>query len=171
MLIHRLNANTIEFTDIESIEADLLRQIPHLCDTRGDSRSESRLFSSPADPGETQFLSDWKEYVQPELRHIFVSARATVEKDLESIEERAGFASRLAIPSVHGEGWLNTLNQARLVLANKFEFSEEELSQHEVPRSFSRRDLVLLQINFYAAIQERIIDAIEEGGATGEEPK
>jgi len=30
-----------------------------------------------------------------------------------------------------------------------------------VPRSFSRRDLVLLQINFYAAIQERIIDALE----------
>ena len=33
---------------------------------------------------------------------------------------------------------------------------------HEVPKSFSRRDLVLLQINFYAAIQERMIDAIED---------
>ena len=34
----------------------------------------------------------------------------------------------------------------------------------EVPKSFSRRDLVLLQINFYAAIQERMIDAMDVEG-------
>ena len=33
---------------------------------------------------------------------------------------------------------------------------------HEPPKWFSRRDLVLQQINFYAEIQERIIDAIED---------
>jgi hypothetical protein len=169
MLIHRLNPNTIEFTDIESIEADLLRQIPNLCDPRGDKRAESRLFSSPADPGETQFLSDWQEYVQPELRHIFVSACTTVDRDLQTIEERAGSGFRLAIPCSHAEAWLNTLNQVRLILANKFAFTDEELSQQDVPRSFSRRDLVLLQINFYAAIQERIIDAIENSDETTEE--
>jgi hypothetical protein len=75
--------------------------------------------------------------------------------------DRAGFPSRLVILCAHGEAWLNALNQARLILATKFEFSDEELSLHEVPRSFSRRDLVLLQINFYAAIQERIIDTLE----------
>ena len=75
--------------------------------------------------------------------------------------DRPGFPSRLVILCVHGEAWLNALNQARLILATQFEFSDEELSLHEVPRSFSRRDLVLLQINFYAAIQERIIDALE----------
>ncbi|HEV3211277.1 MAG TPA: hypothetical protein VGY91_13530 [Chthoniobacterales bacterium] len=161
MLIHRLNEDSIEFADIEPIEADLLRQIPVLCDVRGDSRAESRLFSNPADSGEVQFLTDWEEYVRPELRHIFVSARATVEKDLGTMVDRAGFPSRLVILCAHGEAWLNALNQARLILATKFEFSDEELSLHEVPRSFSRRDLVLLQINFYAAIQERIIDTLE----------
>jgi hypothetical protein len=161
MLIHRLSEDSIEFTDIEPIEADLLRQIPILCDSPGDRRAESRLFSSPADAGEVQFLNDWEEYVRPELRHIFVSARTTVERDLEAIQERPGYSSRLVILCGHGEAWLNALNQARLILANKFEFSDEELSLHEVPRSFSRRDLVLLQINFYAAIQERIIDALE----------
>jgi len=161
MLIHRLNEDSIEFTDIETIEADLLRQIPILCDLHGDRRAESRLFSNPADSSEGQFLSDWAEYVRPELRHIFLSARATVEKDLGAMVDRPGFPSRLVILCVHGEAWLNALNQARLILATQFEFSDEELSLHEVPRSFSRRDLVLLQINFYAAIQERIIDALE----------
>src|SRR6266446_8100492 len=161
MLIHRLNEDSIGFTDIEPIEADLLRQIPTLCDLSGDSRAASRLFSNPADSSEAQFLADWDEYVRPELRHVFVSARETVEKDLAAMEERPGQPSRLVILSAHGEAWLNTLNQVRIILANKFEFSDEELSLHEVPRSFSRRDLVLLQINFYAAIQERIIDALE----------
>jgi hypothetical protein len=49
-----------------------------------------------------------------------------------------------------------------LILATKFNFSDRELSMHESPKWFSRRDLVLQQINFYAEIQERIIDAIED---------
>jgi hypothetical protein len=54
------------------------------------------------------------------------------------------------------------LNQARLILATKFKFTDRELSLHEAPKWFSRRDSVLRQINFYAEIQERIIDAIED---------
>ncbi len=135
----------------------------------GDNRAEARLFSSPAETSERQFLSDWDEYVRPELRHLFLSARKTVEADLERLSDRPGHLSRLVVPQAHGDAWLNTLNQARLILASKFDFSDEELSMHEVPKSFSRRDLALLQINFYAAIQERIIDAIDLEAAV-EEP-
>jgi Domain of unknown function (DUF2017) len=161
MLIRRLKENSIELAEIETIEAELLRKIPSVCDTGGDNRAETRLFSSPADTSERQFLNDWDEYVRPELRHLFLSARKTVEADLEKLADRPGHLGRLVVPRSHGDAWLNTLNQARLVLASKFGFSDEELSTREVPKSFSRRDLVLLQINFYAAIQERIIDAIE----------
>ena len=161
MLIRRLKENSIELTEIEPIEAELLRKVPSVCDTGGDSRAETRLFSSPADTSERQFLNDWDEYVRPGLRHLFLSARKTVEADLENLLDRPGRLGRLIVPRAHGDAWLNTLNQARLILASKFDFSDEELSMHEVPKSFSRRDLVLLQINFYAAIQERIIDAME----------
>ena len=160
MLIRRLKENSIELTDIEPIEAELLRKVPSVCDTGGDSRAEARLFSSPADSSERQFLSDWDEYVRPELRHLFLSARKTVEEDLRKLSDRPGRPGRLIVPSAHGDAWLNTLNQARLILASKFDFTDEELSMHEPPQSFSRRDLILLQINFYAAIQERIIDAM-----------
>ena len=162
MLIRRLKEDSIELTDIEPIEVELLRQIPSICDGGGDSRSESRLFSSPADSSEAQFLNDWAEYVRPELRHIFLSSRNTVKEDLEKLSLLPGRLGRLVLPRIHGDAWLNALNQARLILATKFKFSDRELSMHETPKWFSRRDMVLQQINFYAEIQERIIDAIEE---------
>jgi Domain of unknown function (DUF2017) len=161
MLIRRLKESSIELTEIEPIEAELLRKVPSVCDTGEDNRAEARLFSRPADVIERQFLKDWDEYVRPELRHLFLSARKTVQADLENLLDRPGRLSRLIVPRAHGDAWLSTLNQARLILASKFEFSDEELSMHEAPKSFSRRDLALLQINFYAAIQERIIDAME----------
>jgi hypothetical protein len=162
MLIRRLKESSIELMDIEPIEADLLRQVPGICDSGGDSRSEARMFSSPADSSEGQFLNDWAEYVQPELRHLFQSARNTVKEDLENLSDCPGRLGRLVVPRAHSDAWLNALNQARLILACKFNFSNEELSMRHAPKWFSRRDLVLQQINFYAEIQERIIDAIED---------
>jgi len=162
MLIRRLKEHSIELIDIEPIEAELLRQVPDVCEKGGDSRSEARLFSNPADSSETQFLNDWGEYVRPELRNLFLSARNTVKEDLEKLSNFPGRLGRLVVPRDHSDAWLNALNQARLILATKFNFSDRELSMHEAPKWFSRRDLVLQQINFYAEIQERIIDAVED---------
>jgi hypothetical protein len=162
MLIRRLKENTIELVDIEPIEAELLRQVPAVCESGGDSRSEARLFSNPANSSEGQFLSDWAEYVQPGLRHLFLSARTTVKEDLEKLSDLKGRLGRLLVPRAHCDAWLNALNQARLILATKFNFSDRELAMHEAPKWFSRRDMVLQQINFYAEVQERIIDVIED---------
>ena len=162
MLIRRLKESSIEFIDIEPLEAELLRQVPGVCESGGDDRSEARLFSDPAGSGDSQFLTDWAEYVRPELRHLFLSARNTVKEDLKKLSNLPGRLGRLVVPRAHSDAWLNALNQARLILATKFNFTDRELSMHEAPKWFSRRDLVLQQINFYAEIQERIIDAIEE---------
>jgi hypothetical protein len=76
---------------------------------------------------------------------------------------KLGHLGRFLVPMEHGEPWLNALNQARLILAAKYEFSEAELSALESPKTFSQRELVLHQINFYAAIQERIIEILATG--------
>jgi hypothetical protein len=78
---------------------------------------------------------------------------------------KVGHLGRFLVPMEHGESWLNALNQARLILAAKYEFSEAELSALESPKTFSQRELVLHQINFYAAIQERIIEILGSGDA------
>jgi hypothetical protein len=162
MVIRRQQQSGFEFTDIEPIEADLLRQVPVVCESGEHSRAEERLFSKPADASESQFLNDWDEYVRPELRHLFLSAKNTVGEDLAKMSSSPGKLGRLMVPRAHADSWLNALNQARLILAAKFNFTARELSMHESPKWFSRRDMVLQQINFYAEIQERIIDVMTD---------
>jgi Domain of unknown function (DUF2017) len=161
MRIRRSKDDFIQIVEIEPVHGELLRQLPSYCDPSGDAKAEERLFSRPADPSEAQINRDWEEFVRPELRHLFLSARRVVEKDLEQLDTVTGPEEQLSIPVAHADAWLNTLNQARLVLAARYDFSEAELSSHEGPENFLQRDVALLQINFYALIQEHIIDALQ----------
>ncbi len=168
MLIRKWKKKAIEFSRIERIEAELLRQVPACCELDPGSNAESRIFPAPADATQPDLVQDWNEYVRPELQHLFRSAKETVEADLGLLKMKVGHLGRFLVPMEHGEPWLNALNQARLILAAKYEFSEAELSALESPKTFSQRELVLHQINFYAAIQERIIEILGTGDA--EEP-
>ena len=163
MLIRKWKKKAIEFSRIEQIEAELLRQVPACCDLDEGGKAEARIFPSPTSTNDPDFVRDWHEYVRPELQHLFRSAKETVETDLGSLKMKVGHLGRFLVPLEHGEPWLNALNQARLILAAKFEFSEAELSAFGLSRTFSQRDLVLHQINFYAAIQERIIEILNAG--------
>ena len=58
--------------------------------------------------------------------------------------------------------WLNALNQARLVIAAKNNFTENELNDHFRSPIGSRRDLSLFQVNFYGFLQEFILRELEE---------
>jgi len=63
----------------------------------------------------------------------------------------------LRIPFEHADAWLNALNQARLVIAAKQEFTDAELNDHDRSPIGSRRDLSLFQVNFYGFLQEFIL--------------
>jgi Domain of unknown function (DUF2017) len=160
MRISRGKGEMIDFSHVEPIEAELLKQIPAATQGEDDPKVKSRLYPDPGGGPESSLAADWEELVRPELQHAFLSARQVVEDDLTRIKEKRGFAT-LSIPLAHAEPWLNVLNQARLVLAALYEFTDAELLRYEPPVLFSRRDLALLQINFYAAIQERLIEALE----------
>jgi hypothetical protein len=162
MLIRKWKQKAFEFSRIERIEAELLKRVPLCCEFDENSAVSSRIFPDPAAPTEREFIEDWNELVRPELRRFFLSAKQIVESDLDALKTKLGRLSRFLVPLDHGEPWLNTLNQARLVLATKFEFTEAELSAFDLPRTFSRREVVLHQINFYAAIQERLIEILLE---------
>lgn len=103
--------------------------------------------------------SEWKIYVEPELRRLFETATETVAGDLEQLNgNEKSLANRtLRIPSTHADAWLNTLNQARLVIAAKNKFTETELNDHCHSPIGSRRDLSLFQVNFYGFLQEFIL--------------
>lgn len=153
----------IEISELDPFLAELLRQIPSCTNPDGAAAAEERLFSLPAVSSEKELCAEWKLYVQPELRRLFRTATETVAADLEQISgDEKTFANRtLRIPAAHADDWLNTLNQARLVIAAKYNFSDGELfDQYRSPIG-SRRDLSLFQINFYGFLQEFILRELD----------
>jgi hypothetical protein len=165
MEVHR-NNGALEIREIDPFLAELLRQIPASTDPEAVAAVEQRLFSAPAGPNEKELCAEWKIYVEPELRRLFQSATETVAADLRQLEaNEKPFANRtLRIPMAHSEAWLNALNQARLALAAKNDFTEAELCDHYRSPIGSRRDLSLFQVNFYGFLQEFILREMECGG-------
>ena len=53
----------------------------------------------------------------------------------------------------HLEAWIHALNQARLALAARHDFSEREL-EREIPAEGDDRAFALFQIHFYGLLQE-----------------
>ena len=153
------NNGTLEITELDPFLAELLRQIPISANPEAVPAAEQRIFSPPADPNEKEFCAEWKIYVEPELRRLFQSATETVASDLEQLREKGKLVAngKLSIPREHADAWLNALNQARLAIAAKYEFSEAELCDHYRSPIGSRRDLSLFQVNFYGFLQEFIL--------------
>ncbi|HEX3817452.1 MAG TPA: DUF2017 family protein [Chthoniobacterales bacterium] len=160
------NNGTLEISEIDPFLAELLRQVPASTQSEAVPAVEQRLFSAPASPNEKELCEEWKLYVEPELRQLFQTATETVESDLQQLcENEKPFANcALRIPLAHAEAWLNSLNQARVALAAKYDFTEAELSDHYRSPIGSRRDLSLFQVNFYGFLQEFILREMECGG-------
>jgi hypothetical protein len=159
--------DALQISDLDPFLAELLRQIPQSTSPDGAPAAEARLFSRPS--AEKEICAEWKNYVEPELRRLFRTATETVAADLTQLNgnEKSLRNRTLRIPVEHAEAWLNTLNQARLVIAAKYNFSEEELNDHDRSPIGSRRDLGLFQVNFYGFLQEFILR--ELGGQVGSE--
>jgi hypothetical protein len=153
----------IEISELDPFLAELLRQIPASANPDGASAAEQRIFSSPTNGRETEFCAEWKTYVEPELRRLFQTATETVTADLEQLNgNEESFANRkLRIPAKHSDAWLSALNQARLVIATKNNFTENEQNDHFRSPIGSRRDLSLFQVNFYGFLQEFIVRELE----------
>ena len=155
--------NQIEISELDPFLAELLRQIPASAKTEGAPGAEQRIFSPPANGKELELCAEWKVYVEPELRRLFQTATQTVGADLEQLNgNEKSLASRtLRIPTKHADAWLSALNQARLVIAVKNNFTELELNDHLRSPIGSRRDLSLFQVNFYGFLQEFILRELD----------
>jgi Domain of unknown function (DUF2017) len=152
--------DALQVSDLDPFLAELLRQIPASTNPEGVPAAEQRIFSAPvADLNQKKVCEEWKTYVQPELRRLFQSSTETVTSDLAQLNgnQKSLRNCTLRIPLDHADAWLNALNQARLVIAAKYNFSEGELNDHYHSPVGSRRDLGLFQVNFYGFLQEFIL--------------
>ncbi len=161
MQFYETTDGRLGFGHIPSVLAELLRQIP-LWRERESDEAAARLFPSPCfDSEQEEFREDWKAHVEPELQEIFQSARQVVEADLRAMA-KDGDEFTLEFPRKHGEAWLNALNQARLAIAAQHELGEKELAELESTVIATSHDLAVLQVNFYAALQQWLIEALDE---------
>jgi Domain of unknown function (DUF2017) len=153
----------LQVSDLDPFLAELLRQIPASTNPQGEAEAEARLFTRPS--AEKEICAEWESYVEPELRRLFRSATETVAEDLVQLNgnEKSLRNRTLTIPFEHADAWLNALNQARLVIAAKYKFSDIELNDHDRSPIGSRRDLSLFQVNFYGFLQEFILREMQNG--------
>ena len=165
----RREKDWLEISELDPFLAELLRQIPDSTKTEGVENAQQRIFSSPAPASEREICAEWKLYVEPELRRLFRSATETVAADLQQLNGcTKPFANcTLRIPTENAEAWLNALNQARLVIAAKYNFTDGELCDHYRSPIGSRRDLGLFQVNFYGFLQEFILQEMAGEGEGG----
>ena len=70
----------------------------------------------------------------------------------------------LEIPRDHSEAWLTTLNALRLSLAEEHGLTESDLSQKQDPDFTTECGIILMQVNFYAFVQECLLLVLDERG-------
>src|SRR5205085_6705676 len=133
----------LEISELDPFLAELLRQIPASTSVENSPAAQKRIFSAPAADHHKEICAEWKVYVEPELQRFFRSATETVAADLEQLSgNEKTFANRtLFIPAKHADAWLNALNQARLTIAARNDFTDGELGDNYRSPIGSRRDL------------------------------
>jgi hypothetical protein len=160
--ITRPDEKTVLLSRLDALLSELLRRIPKSADPGDNAAARARLFSQPThDLGEKELLTDWREFVEPELARLFLSALEVIEGDLQKlrVDKMSGEAT-LSIAASHLENWIHGLNQARLALSARYEFSEQEM-EHTLPLSGDPRAMALLQIRFYGILQELFLRELE----------
>lgn len=148
----------LEFGGIHPFFAGLLLELPRVAAQQ--QHAERRLYPAPVASGEEDLCADWREVVRPELESLFASHRQTVEQDLVAWKNPQSGAP-LHVPRPHVDAWLNTLNQARLIIVEKNRFTEADLDTSLPPDLASRSGLALLKVHFYAHVQELMLEAVE----------
>jgi len=162
--ISRLDADNLSVAGVDFFLLELFRGIPAAADPEGSDAARERLFSSPSADPSSRLRAEWKEYVEPDLRHLFASAIETVNADLARFEPTEGAdppESRLTIPTKHLDAWLNCLNQARLVIAARHGFTEIDLNDEFSILAQSPRDFALFQVHFYGLLQESFLRLLD----------
>lgn len=154
MRIDRQPDGSFLLSEVDPPFDHVLRSIPACADTADNDAASGRIYPNPVSgKGSGELCNEWREFVEPELRHLFEDAMATVEADLEQLSE---VNTTVAVPARHVDAWLNALNQARLALAARFEITEEDLDRR--PRQIeTERDFAVFEIDFFAFIQENLL--------------
>ena len=157
---------TWEMRRISEIEFRMLSKIGEAADPEGSDDAMQRLYPSPLgrpamDDDEDEFIGDWEGLVRPDLERQFKTAIEVVHDDMRTIKSRkrgGEIEYRLVVPKKHADDWCSALNQARLVLHERFSLPDEE-EDFEMDGS-PEQWLAMIQSEIYGAIIEFLVRSI-----------
>jgi len=141
----------------------------------------------PLSDTDDELVSDWQDHVVPDLQHDFASQLDCVTGDLLQVqrqkptrrpaadslreedpehsdedgdedEDVEGARYELTIPLDHIESWYGALNQARLVMQERYKFPEIENLSAIVTLLASENLKPYLTSRFYTEIQAALLD-------------
>lgn len=122
---------TWQIEHIRDLELLMLNRLEEATD-RGESESvKKRFFPSPLgrpaiDDEEDEIIDDWESLVHPDLDSQFKKSVKVVLDDLKSIKEERDQEYSLVVSKKHADDWVSALNQARLILHERFKLPDEE---------------------------------------------
>jgi hypothetical protein len=160
--ITRPDEKTVLLSRLDRLLSDLLRRVPESANPGDNAAARERLFSPPThDRKEKDMLSDWRDYVEPELAKLFLSSIEVIERDLKKLRvDKVTGEAALSLPASHLEAWIHGLNQARLALAARHNFAEQDM-ERSLPLGGDPRALALLQVRFYGIVQELFLRELD----------
>jgi hypothetical protein len=116
----------LRITGINPVIADCLLAVPEILEQRDSPAARQRLLPDPT-PADAPTNADWQRLIAPELRRLFVTAGQTVTRDLTVL--RAGLP--LTFPAKHRNAWMSALNEARLILGERFKITEADMTAED----------------------------------------
>jgi hypothetical protein len=167
MKIELLLEQGLRLSEVSREQLQLFLQLPLHADPADCPEAESRLhqapLSDPQDEDDRGFNSDWRDQVLPDLQSEFNDQLDTVNEDLKAATQSAGeddlpeFA--FEIPFAHIDHWYGALNQARLVMNERYRFPEVE--NEETMSDYLNEGTIkpYLIDQFYTRIQSVLLDA------------
>lgn len=187
MRLQRDPSRGIIFSHVSESQLRLLQQIPVHADPSGSPKAVERLYLDPVRTPEgeigEEINNDWRELVAPELRALFTGQIDTVLEDLQHVqrqgrreamqeesweeeaqdeEDEAGGDAhevlyRFVVPFDHVEAWYGALNQARLVMQERYQFPEVETLEALMEMFKSENFHPYMISRFYVEIQGALL--------------
>jgi hypothetical protein len=168
--VQPVDTKTIRISGIEPFLADCLETLGETLEQRDSPRASGRLFPPPtADSDKAN--EDWQKFVDPDLRHLFVSAGETVLRDLTGLQPEAPAqppaSYQVTFSAQHANAWISALNQARLILGELFHITEEDMNKTRFDVT-DERTLAIVRIHLLGYLLHLFVEmANPETGGDG----
>ena len=156
---------TWEMQRIGEMEFLMLGKLGDAANPGDSAEAWGRLFQSPlgrsaVDEAEDEIVGDWESLIHPDLETQFKTSLDVVAADMRETKGRkrnGEMEYRLIVPKKHADDWCSALNQARLVLHERFNFPEDEDAFEAEEGQGHEQWLAMVQSEVYGQIMEFLV--------------